>query len=280
MSTLILPALPFVIIWSAIQFILFRPEIITFKVIYFHLYMTLFYSIYWFIFNLLFIQIVNGFLKDITSLKTLFVVALAITLFYSINIYLKLLPNLVAVICAYFSIFFTGRYLAHYKDQIINRANIILDNKRYYHSYLAIIIVFYLLGATESYCIQKYTNNDLFNILRFSNIIFSLLLLLPLYKAKDRLQLHIVFSNKVVFLIYLIHPIILFSKDPINHFFKITSNFHGVTYILYDSLYAILAITASFMIGKLLLKNHFINRLLNGELKRSPVSNKHFAEFR
>jgi hypothetical protein len=259
--TLLLPSLLFIFCYSITKFFFDKANVFGFKGIVTFAYMIVFYSIYWFIFNLFLIQTVNSYLKDIKRVKYYFIASLLITGTYAINIYLRLIPNAAAVVLSYFSLFFIGRYVSFYEVFIVEKVRSIINNKLYFYSYLVLVLVFYSLAVTESFLIQKYIRTDPANILRISNIVFSILLLVPLYKIKNQLFFHKIFPKKSVFLVYLIHPFVLFTKDTIAYCFGLTSATHGTIFIIYDSLYALFVIVVALLVAKLLLSNQYFSDL-------------------
>ena len=147
--------------------------------------------------------------------------------------------------------------------------------------YAFLFFVFYFLSIEESLRIQeKSPKADIANILRISNVIFSFILFAFFYNRRSEFKFSKSFTNKSVFLVYLIHPYYLllgsFIYGNVLHF-----NYQTFTAIniLFNFLYGLVILTLSFVSANVVLSIPLVNELLfNGfRRKRKNTLSRTFA---
>lgn len=223
--------------------------------------MVFFFSPYWFVINLLFIQLVNIFCISKKKHKRSLLLFFVISLFYSINIYYGWAPRThLTAIFGFFSFFIFGRCLSKYKNTAKSITSKILQRKPLY---LTMIVITFAAAIFEARIIDTTAPaGDALNILRISNILLSILLLPGFYAIIHKISLYKIFIPKSVFLIYLIHPYILFFgfMNGINSL--ATLAFYHSMYLIIDFIYGLAVLIVSISTARLLLRLPILNRIL------------------
>lgn len=155
-----------------------------------------FLSNYWFVPVLLLYFILNFFIPY-KWLKVLFPLSILITLSYSLNLYLNLISTVHTLsFIGFLSFFFLGRMQVHkvYKPVKL-------------HFKILLVILFLLLSIAESHFLfYKVHQFDAWNTLKFSNILYSIAVVLLLTHVPEFPP---AFKRINTYFIYLIHPHLL-----------------------------------------------------------------------
>ena len=166
---------------------------------------------YWFIPNfLLCIAILLFFRKYLYSIK-LGVALLLLSLFYSVNLYIDLIPTShTTALFGFIFYLWLGVQINKYYDQF----KAMVDKTSMTLIFILLIITF-SLASLESYNLLKLLPADPFNTLRITNIIYSLLSFVFLYKLGSKIQIKKFNPSIFTFGIYLIHQILIFRLMPL-----------------------------------------------------------------
>lgn len=279
-TTILVPSLLFILPWiilniGVLPFIGEQTAVINKSFIYSELYNIFFRSIYWFPINLFLILIINSFIRGRRSLKLLLIPAVLITVFYSVNIYYHWVPRRHnSAILAFFTFFFAGRLLHIYYPRVKTTIINVFRNLWLKVLFYGLIITLFVCAVFESYYIQQNVHGtDPNNILRMSNILYTMLFLIVLYGMRNKVDFTKYFADKTVFLIYLIHPYYLFLGKFISARIVKFEQLHTVDYIPAEIAYGAVIFILSVFSARVLLKNPIFNSVISGEIwaKRARV---------
>jgi hypothetical protein len=228
-----------------------------------------FRSIYWFPINLFLILLLNNYIRSIKLIKFLLIPAALITLFYSINIYYHWVPRKHnSAVFAYFSFFFIGRLLFVYFQPIKQYLGYLKSNLLLRCLAFTAMLSAFGLSVYESYSIQEANlRTDPGNILRFSNILYTFLLLALVFNYRDRIKTGNYFKEKTVFLIYLIHPYWLYIGKHLSSLVYQQPSIHSAKIIPAEILYAVLLLLFSLAVSRILLSKEIFNSIINGDVR-------------
>lgn len=230
-----------VTVWSAINTVLFKTN-------------------YWFIINLIIIQLLNFFIVRVSKVRWLLVVFTGITLFYSANIYLGLFESAHSyAFLGFLSFFFCGRLIYRYSN-VFQMFYEKLRTWRYYpFLFLPLFVLLYSTAIMESQWIHRHDPyTDFGNVLRISNILFTGLLLLIFYRRRASFYLGRGFTNRSVFLIYLTHPYFMRVGSFILNRFDISAWVFGMSGILLNIAFGMVILLVSLWASRLLLSWGFL----------------------
>lgn len=184
---------------------------ITFKTVLSDFGNIVFNTSYWFIPNfLLCIAILLLFRKYLYSIK-LGIALLLLSLFYAVNLYIDLIPTShTTALFGFIFYLWLGVQLNKYYDQFKS----FVDHTSI--SLISILLIFsFSLASLESYHLLNLLPADPFNTLRITNIIYSLLSFIFLYKLGSKIQIKRFNPSVLTFGIYLIHQILVFRLMPL-----------------------------------------------------------------
>ncbi|WP_207423221.1 acyltransferase family protein [Desertivirga brevis] len=271
--TILIPTLIFIFPWIVLNLLVLpqlgeKKQAIDLQFAGKELFNLFFRSIYWFPINLFLILLLNNYIRSIKLVKFLLVPAILITLFYSINIYFHWIPRKHnSAILAYFSFFFLGRLLFIYFQPIKHFLGYLKSSLMLRLSTTFATLSAFGLSVYESYSIQEANlRTDPGNILRFSNIIYTFLLLVLLFNYRERIKTGNYFKEKTVFLIYLVHPYWLYIGKHVSSLIYQQPSLHTAKIIPLEILYAILLLLFSLGVSRLLLSKEIFNLIINGEI--------------
>jgi len=273
-STILLPSLLFMAPWAVLNIFILpqlgtKTQAISWTLGGNELYNLFFRSIYWFPINLFLMFAVNNFIRNPKLLKALLIPAILITLFYCINIYGYWVPRKHnSAILGYFSFFFIGRLAYIYFPVISSYLKILKNNIRVKTAALVVLIAFFVLAVAESIFIQQQNmRTDPGNILRLSNIAYTFVLLSIAFNYRNKIKTASHFKEKSVFLIYLIHPYLLFAGKHFLPLGGLDSELHSADFIPYEMVYASLILLISLTVARLLQSSRSFNKLIAGNFK-------------
>lgn len=184
---------------------------ITFKTVLSDFGNIVFNTSYWFIPNfLLCITILLLFRKYLYSVR-LGIALLLLSLFYSVNLYIDLIPTShTTALFGFIFYLWLGVQINKYYEQFKS----FVDNTSIALVFILLIFAFFL-SSLESYYLLKLLPTDPFNTLRITNIIYSLLSFIFLYKLGSKIQIKRFNPSILTFGIYLIHQILVFRLMPL-----------------------------------------------------------------
>lgn len=281
--TILIPSLIFIFPWIVLNLLILpqlgeNKQVVNLDFAGKELFNLFFRSIYWFPINLFLLLLLNNYIRNIKLLKLLLLPALLITLFYSVNIYYHWVPRKHnSAVFAYFSFFFIGRLLFVYFQPIKRylsylKSNLFLRG----FAFIAMLSAFGL-SVYESYSIQEANlRTDPGNILRFSNILYTFLLLALVFNYRDRIKTGNYFKEKTVFLIYLIHPYWLYIGKHISSLVYQQSSIHSATIIPAEIIYAVLLLLFSLGVSRILLSKEIFKSVINGDVRAVYSKTSHF----
>ncbi|WP_207532633.1 acyltransferase family protein [Desertivirga arenae] len=220
----------------------------------------LFKTNYWFIINLIIIQLLNFFITKVSQVRWLVLLFTVITLFYSANIYLRLFESAHSyAFLGFLSFFFCGRLIYRYSNVFQMVYEKVTGWKYYPFAFLPLLVLFYAVAIKESQWIHRHDPyTDFGNVLRLSNILFTGLLLLIFYRKRAKFNFGRAFTNKSVFLIYLTHPYFMRIGSFIINRFDISSWVFGMSGILMNISFGIAILMFSLGASRLLLSCGFL----------------------
>ncbi|WP_207429757.1 acyltransferase family protein [Pedobacter sp. SYSU D00535] len=269
-TTVLIPSLFFMLPWlilniAILPFVGEKTTEVTEEYVYAQVYNIFFRSIYWFPINLFLIFIVNSFIRDTKVLKNLFIPAVLVTLFYSLNIYQHWVPRRHnSALLGYFSFFFAGRLLQVHYGMIKSLIETYTRSFLHKTGFAVLLLLFFGMAAFETYTIQATSTTDPFNILRASNIIYSGLFLVVLFQIRKALSFASYFKDKSVFLIYLIHPYFLFIGTQLLAPFGPFDSLHTISFVPAEVIYGAIILVLSLQFSKVLLRMPVIAFIING----------------
>ena len=166
---------------------------------------------FWFIPNFLIcIAILLLFRKYLYSIK-LGAALLLLSLFYSVNLYIDVIPTShTTALFGFIFYLWLGVQINKYYDQfksIVGKTSMSLI--------FILLIAAFCLASLESYYLLKLLPADPFNTLRITNIIYSLLSFVFLYKLGSKIQIKRFNPSILTFGIYLVHQILVFRLMPL-----------------------------------------------------------------
>ncbi len=166
---------------------------------------------YWFIPNfLLCIAILLLFRKYLYSIK-LGVVLLLLSLLYSVNLYIDVIPTShTTALFGFIFYLWLGVQINKYYDLFKS-----IVEKISFPLIFILLIFFFSMASLESYYLLKLLPTDPFNTLRITNIIYSLLSFVFLYKLGSKIQINRFNPSILTFGIYLVHQILVFRLMPL-----------------------------------------------------------------
>ncbi|WP_256011575.1 acyltransferase [Desertivirga xinjiangensis] len=279
-TTILFPSLLFILPWiilniGVLPFIGEQTAVISKSFIYTELYNIFFRSIYWFPINLFLILMINSFIRGRRSLSLLLIPAVLITIFYSVNIYYHWVPRRHnSAILAFFTFFFAGRLLHIYYPQVKNIIKNASRNLFLKLLFCGLSITFFVCAVFESYYIQENVQGtDPNNILRMSNILYTIVFLTFLYGIRNRVDFTKYFADKTVFLIYLIHPYYLYVGKFLSGKIIKFGQLHTADYIPLELAYGTVIFILSVFSARLLLKSPVFNSIISGDIwvKRAGI---------
>jgi hypothetical protein len=171
---------------------------------------TILYTSFWFIINFMVcLAILLAFKKYLDSFYFGGILFL-FSVFYSVNLYFSWIPteHTVAMLGFVFYLWLgyqLNRYFDRFKLWVSNFAGWKL---------VGILILTYVIACAESLNLLHLGSDDAFNTLRFSNIIYSLVFFVLLFKYSPYLNVSFFKPRQVTFGIYLIHQILVFQLIP------------------------------------------------------------------
>lgn len=183
----------------------------TFKSLIFDFGNIIFNTSFWFIPNFLIcIAILLLFRKNLYSIR-FGIFLMCLSLFYAINLYLDIIPTShTTALFGFIFYLWLGVQINKYYEQfkyIIDKISMTLI--------WILLIVAFALASLESYYLLKLLPADPFNTLRLTNIIYSLLSFVFLYKLGAKIQIKRFNPSIFTFGIYLVHQILVFRLMPL-----------------------------------------------------------------
>ncbi|MGN8056910.1 acyltransferase family protein [Pedobacter sp. 22163] len=166
---------------------------------------------FWFIPNFLIcIAILLLFRKYLYSIK-LGAALLLLSLFYSVNLYIDVIPTShTTALFGFIFYLWLGVQINKYYDQFK-----FIAGKTSMSLIFILLIISFSLASLESYYLLKLLPADPFNTLRITNIIYSLLSFVFLYKLGAKIQIKRFNPSILTFGIYLVHQILIFRLMPL-----------------------------------------------------------------
>jgi len=166
---------------------------------------------FWFIPNFLIcIAILLLFRKYLYSIK-LGAALLLLSLFYSVNLYIDVIPTShTTALFGFIFYLWLGVQINKYYDQFK-----FIAGKTSMSLIFILLIISFSLASLESYYLLKLLPADPFNTLRITNIIYSLLSFVFLYKLGAKIQIKRFNPSILTFGIYLVHQILVFRLMPL-----------------------------------------------------------------
>jgi probable poly-beta-1,6-N-acetyl-D-glucosamine export protein len=272
--TILVPSIIFMIPWAFLNIMILPHlgtdrQLVDSAFVLDELHKLCFKSIYWFPINLFLMLAINNFIRNKKLLKWLLVPAALITLFYSVNIYFHWVPRRHnSAIFAYFSFFFTGRLLYLYLGSLKQIFERIKHNVAVISTAGFVLVSLFVASVLESMQIQESElHTDPGNILRLSNVLYTFVLLALIFNFRNKIKTGGYFQEKSVFLIYLIHPYLLFVGKHAWSFLRVNTEFHTARIIPYEMGYAILLLLVSLFIARKLQGNKRFNAIISGKLR-------------
>lgn len=265
-KTIVIPAIPFISAWTIILFCADKNKDLNSLV--FSIKTCLLYSPYWFIVNLFFIQIINYYVRKVNNLGN-FVFFFSLTAFYCINLHKGWVPTSnTNSFFAYFLFFYIGRFVCENFEKISAFCSKVYTSKFKISIGVCLVLVLLILSTYESFLLQVKSRTyeiDVLNILRFSNICFSFSLFLIFYFIRKRLKLNKWFSDRSVFIMYLIHPYFTFLNGIVSKYlWFLSTKSHGLDYIPFELIFTFFVIISCLKFGKMIQENHYLSNILNG----------------
>lgn len=184
---------------------------INFKSIIFDFGNIVFNTSYWFIPNFLIcIAILLLFRKYLYS-KVFGAFLLFLSLFYSINLYIQLIPTShTSALFGFIFYLWLGVQLNKYFDRFKS-----FINETSLFKLSTVLIITFILSSLESYNLLIQLPTDPFNTLRITNILYSLVSFAFLFKLGSKISIHKFNPSKFTFGIYLVHQILVFRLMPL-----------------------------------------------------------------
>jgi hypothetical protein len=169
------------------------------------------FTSFWFIINFMVcIGILLMFRKYINSYKFGIVLCIA-SLFYSVNLYFKwIITDHTAAFFGYIFYLWMGYQLNKNYPAFINWAKGLSNGLL-----LLLFAVTYALSCAESINLIHLGSDDAFNTLRISNILFSLVCFVILFKFSDHIKVQWLKPRQTTFGVYLIHETLVFYLMPL-----------------------------------------------------------------
>lgn len=153
-------------------------------------------------------------------------VFLALSLFYGINTYLRVIPSRhTSALFGFVFYLWLGSFAYHHRASL--NGWIAKISRMQLATYTGVAAIFALV---EFHMLQKLTSGDSFNALRISNQAFSVLATLLIVKSKGALFSKMIDVRSETFGIFLIHPILLqvvqvvYARIPLSTRVGITAN--------------------------------------------------------
>lgn len=153
-------------------------------------------------------------------------VFLALSLFYGINTYLRVIPSRhTSALFGFVFYLWLGSFAYHHRASL--NGWIAKISRMQLATYTGVAAIFALV---EFHMLQKLTSGDSFNTLRISNQAFSVLATLLIVKSKGALFSKMIDVRSETFGIFLIHPILLqvvqvvYARIPLSTRVGITAN--------------------------------------------------------
>lgn len=170
-----------------------------------------FFTNFWFILNFMICLAILLAFKRYLDSNYFGLILLLCSLFYSVNLYFNWIPtHHTTAVFGFVFYLWLGYQLNKYFD-----AFKLWVGKASAWWLIPVLIISFASCCAESLNLYSLHSDDAFNTLRFSNIIFSLLCFIVLFKYSDYLNVSFFKPRQVTYGIYLIHQILILHFLPL-----------------------------------------------------------------
>jgi len=190
---------------------------------------TVFFTSYWFILNFMIcLAVLLSFKRYLDSFK-FGIILLLLSLFYSVNLYFGwiITSHTTAVLGFVFYLWLgyqLNRYFAEFQAWLKKTSGFLL---------ILGLIISFAATCGESFILLGHGSADAFNTLRVTNIIFSLMSFVTMFKFSDYLNVSVLKPRQTTYGIYLIHEFLIIQFLPLIFYpMHIQDNIHSVKYLI------------------------------------------------